>query len=109
MILSEFFDMLVVERQKIKSRRCRSPLKKSPVKGEKENDENTSPSKSPAKSSSKSPVKDERGSRGRRKHDEELGAIYLQEIKQESPEKKSCRKSPLKRMRNLEEQDNLEN
>jgi hypothetical protein len=101
MILNEFFDMLVSERQKIKPRKLKSPLKKSPIKGEKENDENSSPGKSPDK--------EERGSQRRRKNDEELRAIYLQEIKQDSPEKLSCRKSPLKRMRNLEEQDNLEN
>lgn len=72
------------------------------MKSQKENDENASPEKSP--------VKEERGSQRRRKNDtEELGAIYLQEIPTDSPEKKSCRKSPLKRMRNLEEQENLEN
>ena len=90
--------MLVTERMKIKSKKLKSPLKKaqSPLKGEKENDENSSPGK-------------ERGSQRRRKNDDELGSIYLQEIKEESPEKKSCRKSPLKRMRNLEVQENLEN
>lgn len=101
MILNEFFDMLVTERKKIKSKRMKSPTKKSqsPVKGDKENDENSSPGKSPDKQ--------ERRSRNK---EEEIGSIYLQEIKPvESPEKKSCRKSPLKRMRNLEEQDNLEN
>lgn len=95
MILSEFFDMLMTERQKIKSRRLKSPMKKSqsPLKGDKENDENSSPvGKSPSKKAK----------------DTEIGSIYLQEIKTESPEKKSCRKSPLKRMRNLEEQENLE-
>ena len=60
----------------------------------KENDENASPEKSP--------VKEDRGSQRKKKNDDELGGIYLQEIKSDSPEKKSCRKSPLKRMRNLE-------
>jgi hypothetical protein len=51
MILNEFFDMLVTERQKIKAKRHKSPTKKSqsPLKGEKENDENSSPGKSPDK------------------------------------------------------------
>jgi hypothetical protein len=74
----------------------------SPMKADKENDENSSPGKSPNKQEKRA-----------RNKEEEIGSIYLQEIKQESPvespEKKSCRKSPLKRMRNLEEQDNLEN
>ena len=65
MILNEFFDMLVSERQKIKSKKLRS----SPMKADKENDENASPEKSP--------VKEERGSQKRRKNDDELGAIYL--------------------------------
>jgi hypothetical protein len=70
MILNEFFDMLVSERQKIKSKKLRSsPMKKSPMKADKENDENASPEKSP--------VKEERGSQRRRKNDDELGAIYL--------------------------------
>jgi hypothetical protein len=69
MILNEFFDMLMTERHKIKSKKSKSPLKKSPVKGEKENDENSSPGKSP--------VKEERGSQRRRKNDDELGSIYL--------------------------------
>ena len=60
----------------------------------KENDENASPEKSP--------VKEDRGSQRKRKNEDELGDMYLQEIKSESPDKKSCRKSPLKRMRNLE-------
>lgn len=97
MVMNEFFDMLASERQKIKSKKLKSPLKKSPIKGDKEN------------SPSKSPGKEERGSQRRRRGDEEMSSIYLQEIKQDSPEKKSCRKSPLKRMKNLEEQDNLEN
>jgi len=60
-----------------------------------ENDENASPEKSP--------VKEDRGSQRKRKSEDELGDMYLQEIKSvDSPEKKSCRKSPLKRMRNLE-------
>ena len=103
MILNEFFDMLGTERRKIKAKRIKSPVKKSqsPLKGDKENDENSSPGKSPDKQD-----------RRCRNKDEEIGSIYLQEIKPESlesPEKKSCRKSPLKRMRNLEEQENLEN
>jgi hypothetical protein len=104
MIMSEFFDMLVQERQKIKVKKFKSPCKKSPLKAQKENDENCSPEKSP--------YKEERGSQKRRKNDDEVSSIYLQEIKSESsdsPEKKSCRKSPLKRMRNLEAMDNLEN
>lgn len=44
-------------------------MKKSPMKADKENDENASPEKSP--------VKEERGSQRRRKNDDELGAIYL--------------------------------
>jgi hypothetical protein len=54
MILNEFFDMLVSERSKIKTKKQKSPLKKSPMKAMKENDENASPEKSP--------VKEERGS-----------------------------------------------
>ena len=73
MILNEFFDMIASERSKIKSKKLKSPLKKSPRKAMKENDENASPELSP--------VKEERGSQRKIKNEDELGDIYLQEIK----------------------------
>jgi hypothetical protein len=97
--MNEFFDMLAQERQKIKSQKLRSPVKKS------------SPLKKSSPTKENSPLKEQRSSQRRKnskKDDSDLG-FYLQEIKQDSSEKQpqgslqSCRKSPLKRMRNLEE------
>jgi hypothetical protein len=62
MILNEFFDMLVSERSKIKSKKLKSPSKVI-----RENDENASPENSP--------VKEERGSQKRRKINDHLGDV----------------------------------
>jgi hypothetical protein len=68
MILNEFFDMLVSERSKIKSKKHKSQFKIM-----RENDENASPENSP--------VKEEHGIQRMKKSNDELGDIYLQEIK----------------------------
>ena len=103
---------------------------KSPSKRSKENDENASPSKqransyispvkgqtSPTKQCQDS-LKETRNSQRRRQktqEEEDMSNIYLQESNQSSNEKCNDNKtplpkSPLKRMRKLEDQDNLEN
>ena len=70
--MSEFFDMLMTERQKIKGKKNKSPTKRSsPLK---QNDENASPDKG------------HHSQRRRQKDDDGLG-IYLEPIKQDSEEK----------------------
>lgn len=97
----------------------KSPVKSSPTKKVRPNDENASPDKSSLSSPTKpqSPVKkqqpesckQDRKSQQRRQKVEESLQVPEEKSDESSGEGKHCRLSPLRRMTNLENQENQEN